>query len=70
METVRERLKRVGPKLTRAERQLASAIMDNYPTSGMGSISQLARKAGVSAPTVARMVQKLGFKGQAIGSKL
>lgn len=49
--------------LTRAERQLAHAILDNYPMSGMGSITTVAQAADVSSPTVARMVQKLGFKG-------
>ncbi|GLQ34168.1 RpiR family transcriptional regulator [Amylibacter marinus] len=49
--------------LTRAERQLAHSILDNYPASGLGPLSALAKSAKVSVPTVARMVQKLGFKG-------
>ncbi|MCV6576051.1 MAG: MurR/RpiR family transcriptional regulator [Cohaesibacter sp.] len=49
--------------LTRAERQLANCLLDNYPVSGLGSITSLAENAKVSTPTVARMVQKLGFKG-------
>ena len=49
--------------LTRAERQLAHSILENYPASGLGPLSALAEDAGVSVPTVARMVQKLGFKG-------
>jgi DNA-binding MurR/RpiR family transcriptional regulator len=49
--------------LTRAERQLADRILENYPVSGLGSITTIAENAGVSTPTVARMVQKLGFKG-------
>lgn len=49
--------------LTRAERQLANSLLENYPVSGLASITTVARKAGVSTPTVARMVQKLGFKG-------
>ncbi len=62
-ETTREILKRAEPSLTRAERQLCSTILDNYPMSGLGSVTQLAKKAGVSTPTVVRMVQKLGFSG-------
>ncbi|MBP1852383.1 MurR/RpiR family transcriptional regulator [Rhizobium halophytocola] len=50
-------------ELTRAERQLAESLLDNYPVSGLGSITTVAENAGVSTPTVARMVQKLGFKG-------
>nr|WP_316655078.1 MurR/RpiR family transcriptional regulator [uncultured Gellertiella sp.] len=51
--------------LTRAERQLADSLLDNYPVSGLGSITTVAENAGVSTPTVARMVQKLGYKGYA-----
>jgi DNA-binding MurR/RpiR family transcriptional regulator len=49
--------------LTRAERQLAESLLQNYPVSGLGSITTVAENAGVSTPTVARMVQKLGYKG-------
>lgn len=49
--------------LTRAERRVADAILHDYPVSGLGSITVLADSAGVSSPTVARMVQKLGFTG-------
>lgn len=49
--------------LTRAERQFANLVMTNYPVSGLGTITQLAEKAEVSAPTLVRLVQKLGFKG-------
>ncbi|MFB2550726.1 MurR/RpiR family transcriptional regulator [Ensifer soli] len=51
------------PMLTRAERQLAESLLENYPVSGLGSITAVAESAGVSTPTVARMVQKLGFRG-------
>ena len=61
--TISERLQAKFDALTRAERQLADAIMENYPVSGLGSITSVAQKAGVSTPTVARLVQKLGFKG-------
>lgn len=49
--------------LTRAEKQLAESLLGNYPVSGLGSITTIAENAGVSTPTVARMVQKLGYKG-------
>ncbi len=49
--------------LTRAERQLALSVLEGYPASGLGPLSALAKDAGVSVPTVARMVQKLGYKG-------
>jgi DNA-binding MurR/RpiR family transcriptional regulator len=50
-------------ELTRAERQLAHSILENYPASGLGPLAALAKDANVSVPTVARMVHKLGFKG-------
>ncbi|MFD1328630.1 MurR/RpiR family transcriptional regulator [Mycoplana ramosa] len=49
--------------LTRAEKQLAASLLENYPVSGLGSITTVAENAGVSTPTVARMVQKLGYRG-------
>nr|WP_210279561.1 MurR/RpiR family transcriptional regulator [Rhizobium metallidurans] len=42
---------------------MAESLLDNYPVSGLGSITTIAENAGVSTPTVVRMVQKLGFKG-------
>ena len=62
-ETIAERLQRFLDKLTRAERQLAASILENYPVSGLGTITTVAENAKVSTPTVARMVQKLGYKG-------
>jgi len=62
-ETIAERLYRYFDALTRAERQLADLILENYPVSGLGSITTVAENAGVSTPTVARMVQKLGYTG-------
>lgn len=51
--------------LTRAEKQLVESILSNYPVSGLGSITTIAENAGVSTPTLARLVQKLGYKGYA-----
>ena len=62
-QTIADRIQSHLDQLTRAERQLAHSILENYPASGLGPITALAKDAGVSTPTVARMVQKLGFKG-------
>lgn len=51
------------PTLSRAERQLAAHILGNFPVPALGSVSALARGAGVSGPTVVRLVQRLGFSG-------
>lgn len=61
--TVVERISLKFETLTRAERQLANAILENYPVSGLGSITDVAGASGVSSPTVARMAKKLGFAG-------
>ena len=61
--TVAERLQEAFDRMTRAERQLASVLRENYPVSGLGSITALAQSANVSTPTVVRMVRKLGFAG-------
>ncbi len=50
-------------QLTRSEKLLAEYLLANYPISGLGSVTTVAEQAGVSTPTVVRMVQKLGFNG-------
>ena len=61
--TVAERISRLFETLTHAERKLSNVILDNYPVSGLGTITALAETAEVSAPTVARMARKLGYGG-------
>lgn len=62
-QTISDRIQEKLDDLTRAERQLALSILENYPASGLGPLAALAKDANVSVPTVARMVQKLGYKG-------
>lgn len=61
--TVAEIIRSKFTELTRAERQLANALLENYPVSGLGSITAIAETSKVSTPTVVRMSKKLGFKG-------
>lgn len=61
--TVAERIRSQFDELTRAERQLANAMLENYPVSGLGSITAIAEASDVSTPTVVRMSKKLGFSG-------
>ena len=64
METsIEDQMRTALPDLTRAERQLATHILRNYPVAALGSITALAKAAEVSTPTVVRLCQKLGFKG-------
>lgn len=61
--TVAERMRGRFESLTRAERQLANAMLANYPVLGLGSITAVAEASGVSTPTVVRMAKKIGFDG-------
>ncbi|TDK41342.1 MurR/RpiR family transcriptional regulator [Antarcticimicrobium luteum] len=62
-QTVRELIRKHYAALTQSERKFAQALLENYPAAGLASITIVAANAEVSTPTVARMVQKLGFKG-------
>ncbi len=61
--TVEQRLRAHYDRLTRAERQVAAALLESYPALGLSSITHLAATAKVSTPTVLRLVHKLGFDG-------
>jgi DNA-binding MurR/RpiR family transcriptional regulator len=63
--TVAERLRLRLGELTHAERKVARALMADYPVGGLDPVAKLAAAAGVSAPTVVRLVAKLGFDGYA-----
>ncbi len=62
-DTVEARLRRAFEALTPSERRLAAHLMQTYPVAALGSITALARGAGVSSPTVLRLAHKLGFRG-------
>ncbi len=61
--TLGDQLETALSGLTPAERQLATHILSHYPVAALGSITQLAKAALVSTPTVVRLAQKLGYKG-------
>ncbi len=60
---IEDRLRRRIEALTPSERLLAGHLSRNFPVAGLASMTHLAKEAGVSTPTVLRMVQKLGFRG-------
>lgn len=62
-QTVQSLMQSCKETLTRSERQLVSVLLQDYPVAGLGSITHLAKSAGVSTPTVIRMARKLGFDG-------
>jgi DNA-binding MurR/RpiR family transcriptional regulator len=61
--TVAEKLRMKSGELTAIERKLMSALFANYPMAGLASITEFARTAGVSTPSVLRLAKKLGFSG-------
>jgi len=60
---IRDVLMRGDLALTPSEEKIVRLLLTDYPTSGLGSASSLARRAGVSDPTVVRLVVKLGYEG-------
>jgi DNA-binding MurR/RpiR family transcriptional regulator len=61
--TVAERMRKVRNELAPAELRVIEVLMADYPMAGTGPIGRVAEAAGVSAPTVLRLVTKLGFTG-------
>ena len=62
-QTIRERLLGASAGLTPSEERITQVLLAEYPSAGLGSAAALARRAGVSDPTVLRLVGKLGFQG-------
>src|SRR5436190_6032275 len=61
--TIAERLRLKAAELTAAERKLMAALFANYPMAGLASITDFAKDAAVSTPSVLRLAKKLGFTG-------
>jgi DNA-binding MurR/RpiR family transcriptional regulator len=60
---IRELLTHADVRLTPSEAKIVQILLDDYPIAGLESASSLARTAGVSDPTVIRLIAKLGFDG-------
>jgi len=63
MTPVEARLTERMADFTPSERRLGTHLARHYPVAALGSMTQLAAAAGVSKPTVLRLLKKLGFKG-------
>ena len=63
MSLVAERIRAAFPELPKAERRVADAILNAYPSAGLVTVARLADRAEVSGPTVIRLVTRLGFQG-------
>jgi len=63
MVTIAERVQ--VAQLTPAERKVVRVLLADYPIRGLEPVAKLAADAGVSAPTVLRLVSKLDFDSYA-----
>ena len=48
-------------RLTPNEKRAAHRLLADYPVAGLETVARFGEAAGVSAPTVLRMIAKLGF---------
>jgi DNA-binding MurR/RpiR family transcriptional regulator len=59
--SVAERVRRDLASLTPNEKRAARRLLADYPVAGLDTVAAFGTAAGVSAPTVLRMIAKLGF---------
>jgi DNA-binding MurR/RpiR family transcriptional regulator len=59
--SVAERARRDLARLTPNEKRAAQRLLADYPVAGLDTVAAFGKAAGVSAPTVLRMIAKLGF---------
>lgn len=59
--TIAQRVKAARDRLRPSERRAVQALLYDYPYTGLLTTSEFARRAGVSAPTILRLVTQLGF---------
>ncbi|MFC8231086.1 MurR/RpiR family transcriptional regulator [Streptomyces sp. NPDC057287] len=56
---IRQKLGELSP----AERKVARVLLAGYPAAGFETVAVLAKRSAVSAPTVIRFVNRLGYRG-------
>jgi DNA-binding MurR/RpiR family transcriptional regulator len=59
--SIAERIRRDLGGLTQNERRAAHRLLADYPVAGLDTVARFGKAAGVSGPTVLRMIAKLGF---------
>lgn len=59
--TIAERLRHQFSEFKPAERKIATHLLNDYPMSGMVSITELSKNSKVSTPTVMRTLGRIGF---------
>lgn len=60
---IREFLSSGRVSFTPSEERIVQVLLSDYPGAGLTTAASLAKRAGVSDPTVNRLVVKLGFEG-------
>ena len=60
---LRELLSSGQVPFTPSEARIVQVLLTDFPGAGLGTAASLAKRAGVSDPTVSRLVAKLGFDG-------
>jgi len=60
-----ERIRQELSALTPTERRAARVLLADYPVAGLETVARFARRAGVSGPTILRLIAKLGCSGYA-----
>lgn len=60
-ETITDRLTDMPAR----ERRAAQALIANYPMLGLKTVAEFAQRAGVSSPTILRLVARLGYQNYA-----
>lgn len=60
---IRQQLEEKAAQFTPAERQLTSVLLADYPFAGLEPIQALSQRAHISAPSISRFVNKLGYAG-------
>lgn len=60
---VTERITKMGPQLTAAERRVAQVVLERPQLVAFGTVADLATQAKAGAATVVRLAAKLGFDG-------
>ena len=63
--TIAEAIRQRYADLTRTERKPAQTLLASYPFAGLETVARFAEQAGVSSPTILRLIAKLGYTGYA-----
>ena len=60
---IKDRIEGSAGQLTAGERKLATAILADYPFSGLASIQELSNRSEVSTASISRFMVKIGLSG-------